>query len=188
MWVLFVVPLVSLGFAAYNFSAVMKKPVGTKRMKEISSYIREGADSFVSHENKAVFKSVIPIAIVLMIVTTWQTGVAFLLGAVMSALAGVVGMKMATRANVRVTNTARETRSIGKALKVAYQGGSVMGLSVAGFALFGLAVVYYVFGHLLGQLDPKNLNIVRNWIGVNFVPFAMTVSGYALGCSIIAMF
>ena len=188
MWVLFVVPLVSLGFAAYNFSAVMKKPVGTKRMEEISSYIREGADSFVSHENRAVFKSVIPIAIVLMIVTTWQTGVAFLLGSVMSALAGVVGMKMATRANVRVTNTARETRSIGKALKVAYQGGSVMGLSVAGFALFGLAVVYYVFGHLLGQLDPKNLNIVENWIGVNFVPFAMTVSGYALGCSIIAMF
>ena len=144
--------------------------------------------SFVSHENRAVFKSVIPIAIIMMIVTTWQTGVAFLLGAIMSALAGVVGMKMATRANVRVANTARETRSIGRALKVAYQGGSVMGLSVAGFALFGLAVVYYVFGHLLGQLDPKNLNIVKNWIGVNFVPFAMTVSGYALGCSIIAMF
>lgn len=188
MWVLFVVPLVSLGFAAFNYSAVMKKPVGTKRMEEISSYIREGADSFVNHENKAVFKSIIPITIILMIFTTWQTGLAFLLGAVMSALAGVVGMKMATRANVRVTNTARETKSIGKALKIAYQGGSVMGLSVAGFALFGLAIVYYVFGHLLGQLDPANLNIVKNWIGINFVPFAMTVSGYALGCSIIAMF
>ncbi|MCD6551799.1 sodium-translocating pyrophosphatase [Thermotoga sp.] len=186
MWLLFLVPLIALGFAAANFSAVVKKPEGTDRMKEISFYIRSGADSFLSHETKAIFKVAIVIAILLMIFTTWQTGVAFLLGAVMSASAGIVGMKMATRANVRVTEAARTTRKIGPALKVAYQGGSVMGLSVGGFALLGLVLVYLIFGKWLGQLD--NLNIYTNWLGVNFVPFAMTVSGYALGCSIIAMF
>lgn len=186
MWLLFLIPLVALGFAAANFAAVVKKPEGTDRMKEISSYIRSGADSFLAHETRAIFKVAIVIAILLMIFTTWQTGVAFLLGAVMSASAGIVGMKMATRANVRVAEAARTTRKIGPALKVAYQGGSVMGLSVGGFALLGLVLVYLIFGKWMGQLD--NLNIYTNWLGINFVPFAMTVSGYALGCSIIAMF
>jgi K(+)-stimulated pyrophosphate-energized sodium pump len=186
MWLLFLIPLVALGFAAANFAAVVRKPEGTERMKEISSYIRSGADSFLAHETKAIFKVAIVIAILLMIFTTWQTGVAFLLGAVMSASAGIVGMKMATRANVRVAEAARTIKKIGPALKVAYQGGSVMGLSVGGFALLGLVLVYLIFGKWMGQLD--NLNIYTNWLGINFVPFAMTVSGYALGCSIIAMF
>jgi K(+)-stimulated pyrophosphate-energized sodium pump len=186
MWLLFLIPLVALGFAAANFAAVVRKPEGTERMKEISSYIRSGADSFLAHETKAIFKVAIVIAILLMIFTTWQTGVAFLLGAVMSASAGIVGMKMATRANVRVAEAARTIKKIGPALKVAYQGGSVMGLSVGGFALLGLVLVYLIFGKWMGQLD--NLNIYTNWLGINFVPFAMTVSGYALGCSIVAMF
>ena len=106
----------------------------------------------------------------------------------MSASAGWIGMKIATLANVRVSNTARKTNSLGKTLKVAFQGGSVMGLSVGGFALLGLILVYYVFGKLMGQVDVENLTIIKNWLGINFIPFTMTVSGYALGCSIIAMF
>jgi K(+)-stimulated pyrophosphate-energized sodium pump len=106
----------------------------------------------------------------------------------MSASAGWFGMKIATLANVRVSNMARKTNSLGKTLKVAFQGGSVMGLSVGGFALLGLVLVYYIFGKLLGQVDVANLTIVKNWLGINFIPFTMTVSGYALGCSIIAMF
>jgi K(+)-stimulated pyrophosphate-energized sodium pump len=110
------------------------------------------------------------------------------MGASMSALAGFIGMKIATISNVRVSNKARTSKSLGQTLKVAFQGGSVMGLSVGGFALFGLAIVYVVFGDLLGQMDQANLIIQENWMGVNFIPFTMTVSGYALGCSIIAMF
>src|SRR6056297_1934534 len=106
----------------------------------------------------------------------------------MSASAGWIGMKIATLANVRVSNTARKTNSLGKTLKVAFQGGSVMGLSVGGFALLGLILIYYVFGKLMGQVDVENLTIIKNWLGINFIPFTMTVSGYALGCSIIAMF
>ncbi len=97
-------------------------------------------------------------------------------------------MKIATIANVRVSNEARVTKSLGKTLKVAFQGGSVMGLCVGGFALLGLLIVFFVFGNLMGQLDEANLKIVQNWLGVGIIPFAMTVSGYALGCSLIAMF
>ena len=75
-----------------------------------------------------------------------------------------------------------------KTLKVAFQGGSVMGLSVGAFALLGLGLVFVVFGSLLGQMNVENLAIKSNWMGISFVPFAMTVSGYALGCSLIAMF
>jgi K(+)-stimulated pyrophosphate-energized sodium pump len=81
-----------------------------------------------------------------------------------------------------------ETFDVGSTLKVAFQGGSVMGLSVAGFSVMGLGIVYLVFGQILGQIRPDNLIIVTNWLGVNFIPFTMTVSGYALGCSVIAMF
>ena len=106
----------------------------------------------------------------------------------MSATAGFVGMRIATLANVRVSNEARETRSLGATLKVAFQGGSVMGLSVGGFALLGLLIIYVVFGKILGQVEPDHLVIHANWLGINDIPFTMTVSGYALGCSIIAMF
>ncbi|HKM17119.1 MAG TPA: sodium-translocating pyrophosphatase, partial [Limnochordia bacterium] len=73
-------------------------------------------------------------------------------------------------------------------LKVAFRGGSVMGLCVGGFALLGLVIIYVVFGILLKQLSVENVYFVRNWLGIEFSPFTMTISGYALGCSIIAMF
>jgi K(+)-stimulated pyrophosphate-energized sodium pump len=87
-----------------------------------------------------------------------------------------------------VSNTARETKSLGKTLKTAFQGGSVMGLSVGGFAMMGLLIVFLVFGKFMGQMNSENLVIVNNWIGVNYIPFTMTVAGYALGCSLIALF
>jgi len=180
--------IAALSFAAINFSRVKKLDTGTPLMQEIASAIQEGADAFIRHEYKTIFILAIFIAIILMVLVSWYTGVAFILGAVMSASAGWIGMKIATLANVRVSNMARKTNSLGKTLKVAFQGGSVMGLSVGGFALLGLILVYYVFGKLMGQVEVENLTIVSNWFGINFIPFTMTVSGYALGCSIIAMF
>src|SRR6056297_461654 len=180
--------IAALSFAAINFSSVKKLDTGTPLMQEIATAIQEGADAFIRHEYKTIFTLAIFITIILMILVSWYTGLAFILGAVMSASAGWIGMKIATLANVRVSNTARKTNSLGKTLKVAFQGGSVMGLSVGGFALLGLILVYYVFGKLMGQVDVGSLTIIRNWLGINFIPFTMTVSGYALGCSIIAMF
>jgi K(+)-stimulated pyrophosphate-energized sodium pump len=106
----------------------------------------------------------------------------------MSASAGWIGMNIATISNVRVSNEARNTKSLGKTLRVAFKGGSVMGLSVGGFALLGLALVYLVFGVLLKQVAPENLKFHTNWLGISDIPFTMTISAYALGCSIIAMF
>ncbi|MFW6248187.1 MAG: sodium-translocating pyrophosphatase [Bacteroidota bacterium] len=180
--------IAALSFAAINFAKVKKLDTGTPLMQEIALAIQEGADAFIRHEYKTIFTLAIFITIILMILVSWYTGIAFILGAVMSASAGWIGMKIATLSNVRVSNMARKTNSLGKTLKVAFQGGSVMGLSVGGFALLGLMLVYYVFGKLMGQVDVENLTIIKNWLGINFIPFTMTVSGYALGCSIIAMF
>ncbi|HHV95361.1 MAG TPA: sodium-translocating pyrophosphatase [Clostridiaceae bacterium] len=178
----------ALGFAAYNFFSVKKRETGTELMNEIAGAIREGADAFIMHEFKVILRIAIFIAIALFILVSWYTGVAFLIGATMSQMAAFVGMNIATIANVRVANTARKTRKIGDTLKVAFQGGSVMGLCVGGFALLGLGIVYLIFGYFLGQTSPEQLIIESNWMGVTFIPFAMSVSGYALGCSLIAMF
>ncbi|OOC45736.1 potassium transporter [Thermosipho sp. 1074] len=185
MMVYLLIPILGIGLALLNFYFVTKKSEGNDKMKEISLAIREGADAFISHEYAVVFKISIPIAIILGFITAWYVSVSFLIGALMSSLAGFIGMKIATRANVRVSNIARETRDLNKTLKLAFQGGSVMGLSVASFALLGLGIVFWIFSY---QLDKENLVIIKNYLGINFIPFAMTVSGYSLGCSIIAMF
>ena len=178
----------ALGFAAVNFYGVKRLDTGTPLMQEIAAAIQDGADAFIRHEYKLILGIAILIAILLGVVVSWYTGVTFILGALMSATAGWIGMKIATLANVRVSNRARETGSLGETLQVAFRGGSVMGLSVGGFALLGLGIIYVVFGIVFGQSDPANLIIEVNWLGINYIPFTMTVSGYALGCSIIAMF
>ncbi len=178
----------ALSFAGINYYGVKRLPAGNALMQEIAGAIQEGSDAFVRHEYKIIGCIAVIIAALLMVVVSWYTGAAFLLGAVMSGSAGWIGMKIATIANVRVSNRALETSDIGQTLKVAFRGGSVMGLCVGGFALLGLAIVYLVFGELLGQVRPENLIVVDNWLGINFIPFTMTVSGYALGCSVIAMF
>jgi len=184
----FIVVLAALAFAAINFSSVKKKDPGTAEMQEIAGAIQEGADAFLKHEYKVILWIDLLIAALLTLVVSWESAVSFILGSLMSATAGWVGMKIATISNVRVSNKARETNNLGETLKVAFQGGSVMGLCVGGFALLGLGIVYMIFGKFLGQTDPEHLTMHTNWLGISDIPFTMTVSGYALGCSIIAMF
>ena len=157
-------------------------------MKSIASRIRMGAITFLNYEFRIIAIVAIVVAVLMGLVVGWYVAVAFAIGAFMSSLAAVVGMRIATYANVRVSNTARTTKKLGQTLKVAFRGGSVMGLCVGGFALLGLVIIYVVFGILLKQLSVENVYFVRNWLGIEFSPFTMTISGYALGCSIIAMF
>jgi len=184
----FIAVIAALAFAAINFFSVKKKDPGTQEMQEIAEAIQEGADAFLKLEYKVIFWIGLLITGLLVVVVSWTAAVAFVLGATMSATAGWVGMKIATLSNVRVSNKARETNNLGATLKVAFQGGSVMGLSVGGFALLGLGLIYLVFGKILGQATPSHLVMHTNWLGISDIPFTMTVSGYALGCSIIAMF
>ena len=143
--VLFAV-ILAVSFAALNFYLVKKKEEGSERMKEIAAAIREGANAFIFYEYKIVAIIGSAIAVLLGLVISWETGVSFVIGAGMSAMAGFIGMKIATYANVRVANEANNTRNTGKTLKVAFRGGSVMGLCVAGFALLGILIVYFTFG------------------------------------------
>ena len=183
--------LFALAYAALNFALVRKLKEGNERMQEIAAAIREGANAFIKYEYKIVAIIGVCIGAVLGIVISWETMIAFLIGALMSSLAGLVGMKIATYANVRVTNAANETRNTGKTLKVAFRGGSVMGLCVAGFALLGVLIVYLAFGLGEGMLLlneagklPENINPIT---GQSY-NLSLILSGYALGCSVIAMF
>lgn len=184
----FIAVIIALMLAAYHFDKTRREDPGNALMREIAEAIQIGSDAFIRHEYGVIAKVAIVIALGLTILVDWYVGVTFLFGAFLSALAGYYGMKIATISNVRVANRARETNSLGSTLKLAFQGGSVMGLCVGGFALLGLAVIYVVFGRLMGQMSPEQLVIQNNHLGIPFIPFTMTVSGYSLGCSIIAMF
>lgn len=180
------VAILALSFAAINFFSVKRLDEGTDKMKEVAAAIRVGANAFINYEYRVIYSIVAIVVVILTVLVSLETAAAFFIGTIMSGSAGFIGMKIATYANVRVSNKARETGKLGETLKVAFKGGSVMGLCVAGFALLGLCIVYILFGKVLGQLD--NLTNIKNWLGIEFIPFTMTLSGYALGCSIIAMF
>lgn len=182
-----VAALLALGYASFNFIGVKNLDEGTDRMKEIAAAIRVGANAFITYEYKIIAVVVVIIAIAFAAIFTvqygefsWEPSVCFMIGVIMSASAGWVGMKIATYANVRVSNTARNTKNIGSTLKVALKGGSVMGLCVGGFALLGLFLVYIIFGFGLNMLDIEALR------GAHV--FTQCLSCYALGCSIVAMF
>lgn len=183
-----VAALLALGYAAFNFIGVKKLDEGTDRMSEIAEAIRVGANAFITYEYKIIGIVVVIIAIIFAAIFSvqygkfsWEPSVCFIIGVVMSASAGWVGMKIATYANVRVSNTARKTKNIGSTLKVALKGGSVMGLCVGGFALFGLFLVYIIFGYGLNMIS---ISALRDGQHI----FTQCLSCYALGCSIVAMF
>ncbi|MGN0804403.1 MAG: sodium-translocating pyrophosphatase [Candidatus Coproplasma sp.] len=182
--------IIAVSCAVLNFFVTKKLSEGTERMQEIAADIRSGANAFIKYEYKIVAIIGAVVAVILIAFVSWQTGIAFIIGALVSAGAGFVGMKIATYANVRVTNAANETRDTGKTLKVAFRGGSVMGLCVAGFALFGAIAVFLIFGlgcHQINDVLGKTTPMWTNWTKLE-AGFTMTLSGYALGCSIIALF
>ncbi|MDR2047050.1 MAG: sodium-translocating pyrophosphatase [Clostridiales bacterium] len=180
--------VLALAFAAYNFVRVKRLKSGDAVMTEISGAIAEGAGAFISHEYKVIAVTAVAVAVVLGIVLDVWCAIAFILGVILSGLAGFVGMKIATIANVRVANAALEHRKLGKTLKVAFRGGSVMGLCVGGFALLGLLICFLVFGKAMGMLDIGRMSVEQNWLSVSYIPFTMVVSCYALGCSMVALF
>ena len=183
-----VASILALGYAAFNFIGIKKLDEGTDRMSEIASAIRVGANAFITYEYKIIAIVVAIITVVFAIIFSiqygnfsWEPSVCFVIGVVMSAAAGWVGMKIATYANVRVSNTARLTKDIGSTLKIALKGGSVMGLCVGGFALLGLFIVYIIFGIGLNLISEEALIAGQH-------VFTQCLSCYALGCSIVAMF
>ena len=164
MYVVPVVSVLALLFAGYLAVKVAKQEEGTEKMKEIASAISEGARAFLTAE----YKILIVFAIVLFLligfgIGNWVTAICFVVGALFSTLAGYFGMNVATKANVRTANAARES-GMNKALSIAFSGGAVMGMCVAGLGALGVSVVYIL---------TKDVDVL---------------SGFSLGASSIALF
>ncbi|KXA31001.1 V-type H(+)-translocating pyrophosphatase [Peptoniphilus harei] len=160
-----IVGVLALLFAAYKASFVSRQDAGNERMKEISSYISEGAMAFLTREYKALVVFVVVLAIILAVgLKSIPTAICFIVGAIFSVAAGYVGMKVATKANVRTTNAAWKG-GLGKALDVAFSGGVVMGMCVVGLGIIGISCAYFLTG---GQTE--------------------IITGFSLGASSIALF
>lgn len=158
-----IIGVIALLFAFYKSQNINKVNPGTERMKEIASYIHEGAMAFLSREYKSVAIFVIGLFIVLGVAIGWATAIAYGIGALFSILAGYFGMIVATKANVRTANAAREY-GMNRALDVAFSGGSVMGMVVVGLGLLGSSIIWIIF---------NDVNVL---------------TGFSLGASSVALF
>lgn len=170
-----------LGYAFTVYRDIKLLPDGTETMKEISSAIHRGAMVFLRREYRIIAIFVIVVFILVSIFIDFRAGIAYLGGAICSLVAGFCGMKSATKANVR-TAQAAATEGQAKALIVAFKGGSVMGLSVAGLGLLGLSIAF-----ALGIGIPDNPT--DSLALISFVQkFAGIIGGFAMGASSVALF
>ncbi|MFH1473860.1 MAG: sodium-translocating pyrophosphatase [Candidatus Aenigmatarchaeota archaeon] len=135
--------IVSIIAALYFYFYVNKQSVGTPKMKEISDAIREGAMAYLKREYMTLSVFVIILSVILYFFINAETSIAYVVGSVASALAGLLGMDIALKANVRTANAAK--RGLNKAFSVGFCGGAVMGLAVVGLALMGISAIYYFF-------------------------------------------
>lgn len=168
--------IIALLFAVFLRSRVASHDPGSKEMQEIAGAIHEGSMAFLSREYRALALFVVIVAVIIFVAGYFtspeamrpETAIAFILGAVASALAGFIGMTTATMANVRTTQAAK--KGTVNALDVAFSGGAVMGMTVVGLGLAGLGIVYFLFGDVN---DPASFGVVN---------------GFAFGASSIALF
>ena len=164
MYVVPVVSVLALLFAGYLAVKVAKQEEGTEKMKEIASAISEGARAFLTAEYKILIVFVMVLFLLIGFgIGNWVTAICFVVGALFSTLAGYFGMNVATKANVRTANAARES-GMNKALSIAFSGGAVMGMCVAGLGALGVSLVY---------IFTKNTDVLF---------------GFSLGASSIALF
>ncbi len=173
-----IIPILGALGLLYTFwktSWVTKQDAGTDQMKNIAKAIEEGAMAFLRAEYKVLIIFVIAVAILLGVSGNTENsspliGLSFIIGAFCSALAGYIGMKVATKANVRTTNAART--SLGKALEVAFAGGSVMGMGVVGLGVLGLSVLFLAYSNM----------------GWDINKVITVITGFSFGASSIALF
>ncbi len=176
--------LIGLIYTLVKFNWVSKQDAGTDRMKEISNYIAEGAMAFLKAEWKILGYFVVIVGILLALMAStnphshWSIAVAFVVGAVFSATAGYIGMKVATKANVRTAQAART--SLSKALQVSFTGGAVMGLGVSGLAVLGLGGLYIILKQVFAPDAAVNSDEMIRTIEV--------LTGFSLGAESIALF
>jgi len=179
-----IIPLFGILALLYTFwktSWIKKQDPGTEKMQKISQHIAEGAMAFLKAEYRVLAVFVLFVALLLAYGgltaddSSPLVGVSFVVGAFCSALAGFIGMSVATKANVRTTNAART--GLDKALKIAFTGGSVMGMGVVGLGVLGLGTLFLIYGSLFGLDSQEGLNKV-----------IVVITGFSFGASSIALF
>ncbi len=177
------VVILTMIYIAYNYFRIKKMPEGTDDMIELSGIIRSGSQTFLKTEFKSIGIVVACVAVVFTLFVEKTCGITFVIGALMSSIVCILGMQSATYANVRTSNKARESLSIGETVKVALCGGSISGLAVQALGMFGFLAILLVFGDINHDAVSQGffLNLKCN-------PFVMRISTYSLGCSIVAMF
>jgi K(+)-stimulated pyrophosphate-energized sodium pump len=146
-------------------SALMREPTGTDRMREIAAAIQEGAQAYLRRQYTTIAMVGVVVLVVLAFLIGWRAGLGFLIGAVLSGAAGYVGMLISVRANVRTAQAASE--SLDKGLSVAFRSGAVTGMLVAGFALLGVSVYYWVLTGPMG-LDPTSRDVIDSLVALGF--------------------
>lgn len=173
--------VIALLFTFWRSAWVTKQEVGDEKMAEIAKNIADGAMAFLRAEYRVLAIFVFAIAVLLAIkgeneaASNFWVAISFIIGAICSALAGYIGMRVATKANVRTTNAART--SLGKALEVAFAGGSVMGLGVVGLGVLGLGLLMLLYRSMPFGDEVAEIGTVLN-----------VISGFSLGASSIALF
>ncbi len=181
------VPIFGILALVYTFVQsrwVARQESGSDRMREISGHIADGAMAFLRAEYRMMLYFVIIAAILLAVMgasntnSHWTIGLSFVLGAVMSAAAGFIGMRIATQANVRTAEAAKT--SLAKALKVSFTGGSVMGMGVAGLAVLGLGALYLIIKQIFANGAPVDSVEMERTIEI--------LTGFSLGAESIALF
>jgi K(+)-stimulated pyrophosphate-energized sodium pump len=176
--------IIGLLYTFIQFKWVAKQDEGTDLMKQISRYIAEGAMAFLKAEWKILGYFVVIVALLLGFMAStnphshWAISIAFILGAILSATAGYIGMRVATKANVRTAQAART--SLSRALKVSFTGGSVMGLGVAGLAVLGLGGLFIILKAIFAPDAEVNSEEMLRTIEV--------LTGFSLGAESIALF
>jgi len=173
--------ILALLYTFWRSRWITKQDAGNEKMQIIAGHIAEGAMAFLKAEYKVLIFFVIIVAVLLAFSgansadSSPLVGLSFVVGAFCSALAGFIGMKVATKANVRTTQAART--SIGKALEIAFAGGSVMGLGVVGLGVLGLGGLMILYGDMYGMSTQENLTKVIT-----------IITGFSFGASSIALF
>ncbi|MFP3590630.1 sodium-translocating pyrophosphatase [Chryseobacterium sp. SIMBA_038] len=176
--------VIALLYTFFQSNWVSKQNAGNEKMKIISGHIADGAMAFLKAEYKVLTYFVVIVAILLAVMgmtnanSHWSIGFAFVVGAIFSALAGFIGMKIATKANVRTAEAART--SLSKALKVSFAGGSVMGMGVAGLAVLGLGSLYLIIKQIFAPDATVDSREMETTIEI--------LTGFSLGAESIALF
>ncbi len=182
-----IIGLIALGYTFWRSAWVGKQDPGNEKMQRIGKNIADGAMAFLKAEYKVLAPFVLVVAALLAFsadagTSSMLIGVAFILGAICSALAGFIGMRVATKANTRTTAAART--SLGQALEVAFAGGSVMGMGVVGLGMLGLGLLFFLFkGQFIADVG-AGVDIYRDSV----IRVITVLTGFSFGASSIALF